>query len=150
MSKTIWCFIAGAGDSNPFSVKVEPKEFVDDLKNRIKTGRSSDLKDIDAANLTLYWAEVKREHVKERQSRVKEFQRLSQNLDKCEWLDETREVSECFRKDTQEMRYFCLVQLPQGELIYSFRAEWRCSYTARWFNPHRLSTIADISVLANC
>ena len=123
MSKTIFYFIAG--DSNASVVRVEPDEYVDDLKNRIKTSRSSDLKNIDAVKLALYCAGVKQEVFQQTQLRVNELERLSQNLNECVLLDELQKISECFPENTQEKKYFCLVRLPPGELVYSFRAEWR-------------------------
>ena len=131
MSKTIYYFIAG--DSNASVIKVEPDEYVDELKNRIKTIRSDHFKNIHAVKLALYCAGVKQEVFQQMELRVNELERLSHNLNECKLLDSLQTISECFPENTQEKTFFCLVGLPPGELIYSFRAELEsCGRGADW------------------
>lgn len=112
MSKTIWCFVIGGNKT--FSVRIDPTESVDDLKNQIKSTRSHQLNHVDAGDLILYRAKINNPIKKD--ERIKELGRLSQNLDECLVLDdEEQEVSEIFGDNPPGGKYYTLVWVPEGE-----------------------------------
>ncbi|KAF9947660.1 hypothetical protein BGZ70_002574 [Mortierella alpina] len=51
---TLFCLVDGENLSRAFSVKIQPDDTVDDLKEIIKTKKSHDFSDIDANSLTLW------------------------------------------------------------------------------------------------
>jgi hypothetical protein len=51
---TLFCQLKDDPDGNPFSVKIDPNETIDELKNHIKRKNPHDLKDVDAARLVLW------------------------------------------------------------------------------------------------
>ncbi|KAL3659397.1 hypothetical protein V7S43_015668 [Phytophthora oleae] len=55
MIAKLFCAIVGVADSS-FSVKIDEKKSVDELKNTIKEKKKNDLKDVDANNLQLFLA----------------------------------------------------------------------------------------------
>lgn len=112
MSKIIWCFFIGGNKT--FSVKIDPTESVDALKNQIKSTKSHQLSHVDADDLILYRAKINSPI--EKDERIKELGRLSQNLDECLVLDdEEQEVSEIFGDNPPGEKYYTLVWIPEGE-----------------------------------
>jgi len=111
-----WCFLVGG--NNAFSLVIDQTETVDYLKKEIKKENPAELKDVDAATLTLYRVEVDA-YDKQKQKRINEFKRLSQNLNECMELDDEQQLSECFGENLpQGKRYYIIVQPPEGESIY--------------------------------
>lgn len=107
MLKTIWFFIIG--DDRTHSVKVKPAESIDELKLHINTRGAFDLK--NPGTLTLYRAELGPGVDEIRDKRIAELQRLSENLNACELLDEQKQISECF-KNVQNKNYYVIVCPP--------------------------------------
>ncbi|KAF9922559.1 hypothetical protein BGZ67_010386 [Mortierella alpina] len=55
---TLFCLVDGENLSRAFSVKIQPDDTVDDLKEIIKTKKTHDFSDIDANSLTLWRVSV--------------------------------------------------------------------------------------------
>ena len=113
MAPRIWCALTN--DGVIFPIDIEWTLAVADLKQAIKERRQLASA---ADDLTLYRAEVEQDLDGTREKRIAELRRLSENLNECKLLeDEQQMISECF---DEEKKYYTLVRLPEGELIYGY------------------------------
>jgi len=113
MSLTIWCFLIGG--PNIFNVKIDPTEYVSDLKEKIKEKNTSSLNGVDEACLTLYQVEVGTQESHTKQGRINYLKTLSQGLNKDDELDEEQTISDLYGERISGKKYYILVQRPLGQ-----------------------------------
>jgi len=105
------------GDSSTFSVIIDERRWVDELKDKIKEKRLAALGNIATVHLTLYRVEVDEAYNK--QERIDELERLFQNLSECTELDEEQQLAEFFdQSPLKGKKYYILVQVPEGKSIH--------------------------------
>jgi len=110
MSVVIWCFLIGA--EGTFSVLIDGTGSVDDLKEEIKKKVALD----HANHLKLYKVLVTQPGNKS--NRISQLNRLSQQLNEDQVLDEEMQISDIFSEPHQGQKYYVVVQTPNGEPIY--------------------------------
>jgi hypothetical protein len=105
----VWCFLVGADST--FSVTVDETriQVVDHLKDAIKEKIGYSERPL---NLTLYRAAIQ---FCDRETRINELKRLSENWNECTKLDSEEELSKILgERLPPEMEYYILVQPPQS------------------------------------
>ncbi|KAF9993199.1 hypothetical protein BGZ65_011322 [Modicella reniformis] len=94
MALTLFCAVDG--ESNPFSVEVDPTKSVDVLKKAIKTNKSHEFDDIDANKLTLWKVLIPYDSVKKHLK----FDLGQLQANEKEKLDPISDTSDVFGQET--------------------------------------------------
>ena len=119
MLHTLSCIVIG--ETTAFPVDIDETQTVGELKDAIKEKKQVALKAIDANKLTLYRAIVNESDYKQKQTRINELKRLSQNLNECTKLDNKEQQFSGFfgESPSQGKKCYTLVQIPIGQSIDS-------------------------------
>ncbi|KAI8594678.1 hypothetical protein EDD21DRAFT_74345 [Dissophora ornata] len=101
-------------ESNPFSVKINPSDTVDDVKDAIKAKKANDLSDVDADRLTLWKVEMPLPSLEERKPIV-----LNEVDFAIELKDPTDDISDVFKEQPPKKTISIIVQRPAPTLAPS-------------------------------